>query len=73
MRPFGCCTVLLKGDAMGKTQMNVRLDEDVKTAGDKLFAELGYTPTQVVNDKRFLQHCPYAAVNVEDAIKLLEL
>lgn len=33
---------------MAATQMNVRIDENVKQQGDSVFAELGYTPSQVV-------------------------
>lgn len=33
---------------MATTQMNVRIEEDTKVAGDAVFEKLGYTPTQVV-------------------------
>ena len=33
---------------MAKTQMNVRIDETDKREGDIVFADLGYTPTEVV-------------------------
>ena len=33
---------------MSATQMNVRLDSAVKRAGDAVFADHGYTPSQVV-------------------------
>lgn len=33
---------------MATTQMNVRIEEDVKASGDAVFERLGYTPTQVV-------------------------
>ena len=34
---------------MAKVQMNVRVDEETKRVGDKVFAEVGYNPTQVVD------------------------
>ena len=33
---------------MATTQMNVRLEDDLKRRGDAAFAAAGYTPTQVV-------------------------
>ncbi len=33
---------------MGMTQMNVRMDAAVKNAGDAVFEQAGYTPTQIV-------------------------
>ena len=33
---------------MAMTQMNVRLEDDLKRRGDAAFAAAGYTPTQVV-------------------------
>lgn len=33
---------------MGKTQMNTRIDENVKQAGDAAFAAIGWTTSQVV-------------------------
>ncbi|MBQ9043690.1 MAG: hypothetical protein IJ111_12860 [Eggerthellaceae bacterium] len=33
---------------MTSIQMNVRIDEELKTQGDAVFAKLGYSPTQVI-------------------------
>jgi RHH-type rel operon transcriptional repressor/antitoxin RelB len=33
---------------MALTQMNVRIDADLKTVGDHVFEQIGLTPTQVV-------------------------
>lgn len=33
---------------MASMQMNVRIDEELKSQGDAVFAKLGYSPTQVI-------------------------
>lgn len=35
---------------MSTTQMNIRIERDVKAAGDKALAEVGLTPTEVVRE-----------------------
>ena len=35
---------------MSPVQMNVRIDRNLKEAGDAAFAELGYTPTEIVRE-----------------------
>ena len=35
---------------MTPVQMNVRIDRDLKREGDQAFAEIGYTPTEVVRE-----------------------
>lgn len=35
---------------MSPVQMNVRIDRDLKESGDAVFAELGFTPTEVVRE-----------------------
>ena len=33
---------------MGATQMNIRIEDEVKALGDQVLSEIGYTPTQAV-------------------------
>ena len=35
---------------MTPVQMNVRIDRDLKSAGDAAFEDIGYTPTEVVRE-----------------------
>ena len=35
---------------MTPVQMNVRIDQELKAAGDAAFGEIGYTPTEVVRE-----------------------
>lgn len=46
---------------MASTQMNVRIDETIKAAGDEVFARLGYNPTNII---RVIWE--YAALNADN-------
>ena len=53
---------------MGMTQMNVRIDEDLKAAGDAAFRAAGVTPSEVVRSV-----WEYAASGGEGAGKVIDL
>lgn len=57
---------------MAVVQMNVRLDADVKAAGDEVFAEIGYSPTEAVRALwKFAQRNRHKPAAVEEAMRAL--
>lgn len=51
------------------TQMNVRLNSDIKAAGDRALASIGVTPTQAV--RSLWEHLAAAVRNPRDVERLL--
>ena len=54
---------------MATTQMNVRIDADVKRRGDAALARAGFTPTQAV--RRVWEHVAALADSPEEVVRLL--